>query len=267
VTRVSARDATLPIPAGMTDDRRQAIRRAAGRALVGGLTLAAFVAVLALMGGSFGDTEVQVILTSIGFAVASATAATGASLRLRVTSGLRALGTATVLASALAFVLLVVGLWMTGDEWGSESVWRAFGVAGVTALAGSHACVVLGARRPSDSDAVSALVFASLALAALDTLAAILPISDLVTEVSGDLAQPIAATVVLLVLTTILPPILRRMESPTATAPTTAMHRFAGEVEAVAERIEELNRGPSNRAPEIRREVERLRDLARSFQA
>jgi hypothetical protein len=169
--------------------------------------------------------------------------------------------------SGLAFVLLAVGLWTNIDDWGSEEVWRAFGVTGLLGIAGSHACVVLGARRPSDSDFTTALVFASLALAVFDTLAGILPISGLAEEVGGDTAQLLAATLVLLVLTSVLPPILRRTQRPAERAPATEMERFAGEVEALADRIDELNRGPSHRAPEIRREVERLRDLARSFQA
>jgi hypothetical protein len=251
----------------MTDQRRQSIRRAAGRALAAGLTIAALTAVVALVDGDFGDVQVRVILTSIGFAIASATAASGASQRLKASRVLRMVGTVTMLVSVLAFVLLAVGLWTTIDDWGNEDVWRAFGVSGLLAVAGSHACLVLGARRPSDGDFITALVFASLALAVLDTLASILPISGLAEEVGGDTAQLLAATLVLLVLTSVLPPILRRTQRPSETALQTEMQLFAGEVEAAADRIDELNRGPSHRAPEIRREVERLRDLARSFQA
>jgi hypothetical protein len=248
----------------MTDDRRQSIRRAAGQALVAGLTIAALTAVVALLSGNFGDTEVRVILTSIGFAVSGATAASGAGLRLRASGLLRALGTGTALLSGVAFALLVLGLWTNTDDWGSEGIWRAFGVSGLLAIAGSHACVVLGGRRPSDPDAVTALVFASLALAAFDAAGGILAICGFTAD---GMAQFFAATLVLLVLTTVLPPILRRIQQAPAPGPATPIQRFAGEVEAAADRIEELNRGPSNRAPEIRREVERLRSLARSFQA
>jgi hypothetical protein len=265
VRRSSAGDATLPIPVGMTDDRRQSIRRAAGQALVAGLTIAALTAVVALLTGSFDDTEVRVILTSIGFAITSSTAAAGAAQRFQPSARLRALGTATALLSGVTFVLLALGLWT--NDWGSEAIWRAFGCTGVLAVAGSHACLVLGARRSTDSDVVRLLVVASIALSALDTLGALLPISGLAEDVAGDAAQLLAAGLVLLVLTSVLPPILRRLQVASATAPTTAMQRFAGEVEAAAERIEELSRGPSNRAPEIRREAERLRDLARSFEA
>ena len=263
MTRASAADERLPISVRMTDDRRDAIKRAAGRALAGGLTVAALTAVVALLTGSFDDTEVRVILTSIGFAITSATASVGAGQRLGPTAGLRALGTATALLSGVTFVLLALGLW-TGD-WGSEGIWRAFGCTGVLAVAGAHACLVLGARRSTDGEGIRLLVLVSVGLAILDTVGALLPISGLTG--TGDLAQLFAATLVLLVLTSVLPSILRRTQRPAERAPATEMERFAGEVEALADRIDELNRGPSHRAPEIRREVERLRILARSFQA
>jgi hypothetical protein len=251
----------------MTDDPRASIKRAAGWALVTGLTIAALTAVGALLSGDFDEIELRVILTSIGFAIASSTAAAGAAQRFRPSAGLAALGTATALLSGLAFVLLVVGLWTNIDDWGSEEVWRAFGCTALLSIAGAHACLVLGARRSSDSDAVSALVFGSVAFAALDTLGGVLPISGLVDEVDENAAKVLAATLVLLVLTSVLPPILRRLQRGPSAARSTPLQRFAGEVEAVAQRIDELNRGPAVRAPEIRREVERLRELARSFQA
>jgi hypothetical protein len=245
--------------------RRDSIRRAAGQALVAGLTIAALTAVVALLTGSFDDTEVRVILTSIGFAVWSSTAASGAAQRLQPSAALRTLGAATMVFSGLAFALLAAGLWT--NDWGTEGIWRSFGCAAVLAVAGSHACLVLGARRRSDSDLVRSLVIASVALAALDTLGALLPITGVAEDAAGDMAQLFGASLVLLVLTSVLPPILRRIQAAPDRAPETAMQRFAGEVEAAADRIHELGSGPSNRAPEIRREAERLRDLARSFQA
>jgi len=234
---------------GVSEDPRGTIRRTAGWSLVGGLTIAALTAVVALLGGEVDDTELRVILTSIGFALLSSTAAVGAAQRLRASSGLRALGTATMMLSGAAFALL--------------------------AIACSHACVVLGARRASDSAVVDLLVFASLGLAALDTLGGLAPIAGLTDEVDEGWAKLLAATLVLLVLTSVLPPILRRLqEAPHAvpgkggaTSRREALDFLTGEVEAIANRLDELNREPGSRGPEIRREVERLRNLARSFQA
>lgn len=236
------------------------IRRFAGWALVAGLSLAAATAIVALLVGSFDDTELRVVLTSIGFAVCSSTGSSGATLRLRADGNLRALGTATLALSVTAFLLLVVGLWTNIDEWGSEGVWRAFGCTAVLGFAGAHASLVLGARRRSDSPAVHALTSLSVVLGALDAFGAILPISGIAENVGDGWARLFAAGLVLLLLTSVLPPILRRMQPPSA------LSFLAAEVVSIADRIEELNRGPGARAPEIRAEVERLRNLARTFE-
>lgn len=249
---------------------REQIRKAAGWGLVGGLSIAAFTAVVALIVGDFDDTEVRVILTSLGFATASSLAAVGAGQRYRASGALRALGTATAALAAVAFALLVAGLW-TGD-WGSEGIWRSWGCAALLAVAGSHACVVLGARRSSDTTLVSALVVTSIALAGIDTFGALLPISGLVEDVDDSLEELVqklfAVSLVLLLLTSLLPPLVRRLQ-PARERPaeprSDALGLLTEEVAEIADRIEELARGPGLRTPEIRREAERLRKLARSF--
>jgi hypothetical protein len=77
------------------NDARDKVRRAAGWALVGGLSVAALTAIAALLAGDFGETEWRVIFSSLGFAIASAVAASGATQRLRASGLLRDLGTAT----------------------------------------------------------------------------------------------------------------------------------------------------------------------------
>lgn len=253
------------------------IRRFAGWALVAGLSLAAATAIVALLAGSFDETELRVVLTSIGFAVCSSTGSSGATLRLRSDGSLRALGTATLALSVAAFLLLLAGLWTNMDSWGSEGVWRTFGCTAVLGFAGAHASLVLGARRRSDSAAVRALTSVSIVVGALDAVGVILPISGIAEDV-GEGARLFGAGLVLLVLTSVLPPILRRMQ-PAATgeppgtadrsvspAAPQALSLLAAEVVATADRIEELNRGPGVRAPEIRVEVERLRNLARALE-
>ena len=217
----------------------------------------------ALITGDIDDTDARVILSSLGFAISSAVAASGASQRLRASGALRHLGTATAAMAGTAFVLLLAGL-RTG-EWGSEGIWRGFGCAALLALAGSHACLVLGARRRSDSKPVDKLVAVSLLLAGIDTVGGLLPIAGLVDGVGEAGARLLAVTLVLLVLTTVLPPLVRRLDTRKP-ARSDAIGALTEEVETIADRIEDLARGPSPRTPEIRREAERLRDLARSFQ-
>jgi hypothetical protein len=83
-------------------DQRDRVRRVAGWSLVGGLSVAALTAVGALLAGDFGDTEWRVVLSSLGFAIASAVTASGATARLRSSSLLRIIGTATALFAGIA---------------------------------------------------------------------------------------------------------------------------------------------------------------------
>src|SRR5688500_6450499 len=89
-------------------------------ALVGGLSLAALVAVVALLTGEFGDTHARVVLTSLGFSIFTATASAGDVLRRRGAPQTSGIGIATTAVSALAFVLLLAALWrpepFEGDE-------------------------------------------------------------------------------------------------------------------------------------------------------
>ncbi len=239
------------------------IRRFAARALAGGLSLAALVAVIALLVGDLSDTDGKVILSSIGFALCSATGSSGAAARLR---GLELLGTVTLVSSVAAFGLLIAGLW-SGD-WGSEGIWRSFGCAGVIGLAGSHACVMLGARRRGDTEAVRRVTTAALWLGAIDAFGAILAISGLVSDVDEAWGRIFGAALVLLVLASVLPPILRRTQpAAPAAAQNGAGGSFAAQVVVIADRIAELNSDPGMRAPEIRAEIERLRRLAQSHES
>jgi hypothetical protein len=248
------------------------IRRFAGIALVTGLSCAAVAAVIALLTGSFSDGDARVILTSIGFAITSATGSAGAAARLRASTGLWLLGTATLLASVFGFLLLLAGLWTNMDNWGDETVWRAFGCIAVLGVAGAHSCVMLGALRSSDTEAVRLLTLSAVGLSAFDTLAVILPLLELVDDVDETWARIFGASLVLLILTSVLPSILRRIQ-PAALQPSAAAEGMAPEDEflataviRIADRIELLNSDPGNRAPEIHAEVRRLRKLAESFE-
>ncbi len=260
-------------------DQRAAVRRALSWALVGALCVAAITAIAAIMTGDFDDTDWRVIGTSLGFAVFSATAASGASLRFRDSGNLRALGVATMALSAVAFVLLLVAVWNDG----ADNEWRWFGSVALGALACSHVSLVSGALRSTDGPTVRTLSTASMALGLSDAFFGVLAVSRAVEEVEEGLGQMMAVLVILLLLTTALPPILRRLQrtglaadssargpapsagTPPSSCPAPAPMTLATEILAAADRIEALNGDPGNRAPEIRRECERLRELARSY--
>ncbi|MCA1682718.1 MAG: hypothetical protein LC685_01765 [Actinobacteria bacterium] len=266
------------VPPKKLIDQRASVRRVLSWALVAALCVAALTAIGAILSGDFDETDGRVIATSLGFAVFSATAASGASLRFREAERLRMLGLATMALSGISFVLLVVALWSDGDD----EAWRWFGSAALAALACSHGSLVSGALRPSDTAAVRALAIASIGLGVIDSFFGILALSGAVDDVGDGFGQLMAVLVVLLLLSTALPPILRRLqrpavapakneagEAPTATQLPTPSRRgsapppLAAEVLAAADRIEALNGDPGNRTPDIRRECERLRQLAR----
>ena len=266
------------VPPKSPVDERTSVRRALARALVAALCVAALTAVGAILSGDFDETDGRVIATSLGFAVFSATAASGAALRFRDSQNLRVLALATMALSAAGFLLLLVALWSDGDD----GAWRWFGSAALAALACSHASLVSSALRSSDGPAIEALAKASITVGVVDSFFGILAVSGAVDDVDGGFGRLMAVLVILLLLSTALPPILRRLQrtsvavAPRVGAPSTAAEAstpsrrnaaprpLATEVLAAADRIEALNGDPGNRAAEIRRECQRLRELARS---
>jgi hypothetical protein len=240
------------------------LRRLAWRGLVFGLCVAALAACVALLRGSLDETEERVILTSVGFSVFSSLAGASATARLSGSEAARALGAATVGLAGTAFLLFAIGIW--GDDWGSEGLWRAFGVAALLAVATAHAALVLASRRASDSETVRTLTAVSVGLGGLDALGALLPIVGLVDGIDEAGAQLLGVGLVLLVLTTALPPILRRIAQP-APVRGGAQGPLVDEVLQIADRLDALNSDPGNRAPEIRAEVARLRRLGESLRA
>ena len=231
--------------------------RLAGRALVGGLCVAASVAILAVLTGSFDDTDWRVVGASLGFSVLTSTAAAGAALRLREHEWARAVGTLTVAASVAALGLLFVALWFDDSE--SEGLWRAFGVAGLLALWTSHASLVLRALRPTDPPAVRRLTGVSIVTLGIDTWAGELALLGVLDDYDEGLARLLAALLVISLLSSALPPIVRRVRrsSPAVAAPSPSR----GLAEELAEAVERLQ--AMDLPPQARVEIDRLRRLAR----
>ena len=178
------------------------------RALVGGLCVAALAAIVALLGG-LGDTAWRVVGTSLGFSFYIALGAAGESLR-RNGSDPRGVGAATITLAGLSFLLLVIALWAP-DEY--DAVWRAWGACTLLALFGSHASVVLRARRSGDSSLIDKLVATSLLTAAIAALVGDVAIVGLLDDVEEDAwARGLGVVLVIAVLSTALQPILRRLD-------------------------------------------------------
>jgi len=243
------------------------VRRLAVRALVAGLCVAAATAIAALASGDFHDTHWRVIATSLGFSVFSALGASGNALWRQADDWRVAIGATTAAAALIAFVSLILVVWLNDD---GEALWRAFGIAGLLALWGSHASLVLRVQRRDDPPLISALVWTSIATAAFDMLVADVAILAIVDDVSEGFVRLAAVVLVIMVLSTALPPLLRRTAGSQARAASDAFGRPASapetkltmvtlsdELVAAASRLDAIK----TRA-DVRREADSLRDLA-----
>jgi hypothetical protein len=244
----------------MQEDHGPSIRRPLGWTLVVCLCCAAVVAILALLSGSFDDTDWRLIGTSLSFAVYSALAASGAALRINEHPAALPLGVATAATAAIGFVLVLAVLWLEDP---GDDLLRTWGVVTIAALVCSHAAIVLRGSRATDTRAISLLVVASIGLAALDGTVGSLTTAGAVDVDEDDPgARWMAVTVVLLLLTTGLPPILRRLSRTTGTLPQAwggTGESLAEAVIAAADRIERLDDPAA-----VRAECRRLRELARA---
>jgi hypothetical protein len=143
----------------------------------------------------------------------------------------------------------------------------------VSAVAGSHACLTLGPLRPADTELVRLLSLSAVGLAVFDALAVILPLAEVIEDIEDPWPRIFGASLVLLVLTTVVPPVLRPMQPSPKAVPSADGDRggadefLAGAVIRIADKIEVLNGDPGNRAPEIQAELNRSRKLARSFES
>jgi hypothetical protein len=228
-----------------------ALRTAAGWAFVAGLCVAALVAIVALLNGSFDDDDLRVVGTSLGFSVFSSTGAAGSSLRRRPDTWQWAFGTATMASAVAAFGLLLLVLWGDGS-------WRSFGVAGLIALWSGHASLVLGGLRPGDSALIRMLAGAAVVTLGVDAAVGVLALVGSLddTDLEG-IGQLLAALLVVALLSTALPPVLRRLQG-VGEPRRRSRNGLADGVTAVADRL-----GAMDLPPQARAEIARLRELVR----
>ena len=227
------------------------------RALIAGLCVAAAAAIAALLTGDLSDTHLRIVGTSLGFSFFTGLGAAGDSLRRDTRDWRARVGLGTSALALISFLLLVLAIWF-GDD--SDGLWQAWGACGLAALGGSHASLVLRGQRPSDSPLVSFLVWTSVVTATFDTAVGVIWIISLV-DVEGDIVTLIGVVLVVTVLTTALPPIMRRLNR--TPVPADAFGRritgaeLADELTAAAGRLERVE-SPGD----ARREAATLRELA-----
>jgi hypothetical protein len=247
-------------------DSAVSLRRTVLLALAVGLSVAAIVAVAGILTRSFDRTDLRLVGTSLGFSIFSALGAAGTKAERRGIAP-TGLGRVTTMAAVLSFALLLVALWINQGA----AVWRAFGTVGVATLAGSHACLVLSNRRDTDSSLINGLAATSIATGSIDSLLGALAITGAIARVDSGYVRLLAVLVIVMLLTTALPPILRRLPSKTGhaaaglpgTPPAAGPHdQHAVDLLAIAARLDRLVPHAGEAAKQIQAETAHLRRMA-----
>jgi hypothetical protein len=181
------------------------LRRFLLLSVVTALSLTALIAIAAVLGGSFGDTEWRVLATTGGFALASLFAMRGTILLDRGQN--RRLGWAVVGLSALAFVLLLKVVWI--DDGDSAVTWKALAISAGFAGALGQIATSIARRRPTDPPSLRPLTWAAGACAL--TVEALIAYAALFEVDNGDYYRFLAAVFILDVLLVALESVVRRL--------------------------------------------------------
>jgi hypothetical protein len=176
-------------------------------ALVASLCVTAVIAIATLLFAEFDETTRRILGTTALLSLASLLALPAGVLLDRRTAV--PLAWSTIAAAVVAFVLAMVAIWgARGEEWLSQLTWTCWLAAG----AGAQACGVTSLLRSGDSRRIRILYGASIVLATL--LAALIALAIWVEPESSTFVRVTGAVAVAAVLTSLLQPILRRVERP-----------------------------------------------------
>ncbi len=180
-------------------------------ALVVSLCITGVLAIGTLLFSEFGERSDKILGTTALLSLASLLALPAGVLldRRRATI----LAWAIIASCAAGFVLAMVAVWGEAAEWVDKLAWT-FGLA---AGAGSHAAATTTWQRPSEGRRLRALYVSAIVLVV--TLAVLFAVLIWAEVDSVGYGRILGATAVAALLTTLLQPILRRMEAPPARRP------------------------------------------------
>lgn len=187
----------------MTSD---ALRRLSLRLFMAFLCFAALLAIIAVLGGGFGEIQLKIILSSLALAGANVCGMSCAAYMQR--RGRHPLPLAGIACAALAALLVIGGLWVESSD---ETFWKAAFSLVVVSVALSHACGLLIPRLAASHRPVQ---LAGVAGAALLAALILIPLWGEVTD-SG-YYRFLAVVVIITVLLSLIVPLLARMK-PAAT--------------------------------------------------
>ncbi|HWL61026.1 MAG TPA: hypothetical protein VNQ48_09110, partial [Microbacteriaceae bacterium] len=205
------------------------IRRAAIIVVIASLVIAALLGIISLIGGTFGDLQGKILLTTLTIGLFGITILCHLAI---VSRAARVVGYVGLVASLAAIVPPLTLIWTPWELLGSsDGWWRAFGVLTVLAvsLAQTNLLLLLVAR---PQRAVRVILVATLAMMTIVAIMIILPIltdGDIPGRAGDDYWRWFAAIAILDVLGTITLPVIGLVLKPrgaVATAPTNAPPPF-----------------------------------------
>lgn len=114
-----------------------AMRRLFLKVFIGFLTLTALVAIVAVLSGSFGHTQIKVLVTCLVITAGSICAMSCAAYMER--QGVREVGLLGILTAVVAVALVSIGAWA---EIKDATFWKTAAISGVMAAAVAHGCLL-----------------------------------------------------------------------------------------------------------------------------
>ena len=199
-------------------------------AALAALGLSAALAILILLFGEFGGTQVRILATTFSISGYSLLMLPGALLAERRRA--RTLALANVAWAAIAFVLVLLVIWVDS---GSDSLGRLLGTATAIAFALAQVAAMTVWRRDGDSVALRRVFLAATATVAV---VAALVVYALWAEPDSEVfARVVASLAVLDVFLVILQPLLRRLRGGDD-AVTVVLEGTREQVEAALARVE-----------------------------
>lgn len=125
-------------------------------AAIGALSITALIAVVALLAGDFGDTELRILATTGGFGFSSLLAMRGTALldqRRYVPLGRTVAG-----MSVLSFLCELWILWLDND---SEAAWKSYVCTVAIAAALAQVAGMVSSTRPDDPPSIAPAIWAA----------------------------------------------------------------------------------------------------------
>lgn len=178
-----------------------AMRRLFLKVFIGFLTLTALVAIVAVLSGSFGNTQIKVLVTCLVITAGSICAMSCAAYMER--QGVREVGLLGILTAVVAVALVSIGAW---GEIKDATFWKTAAISGVMAAAVAHGCLLRLPELAKDyrwTQVVAAVLIGLLALQA--TIAIWGEVND------QGFYRAMAALSVLVVLASLVVPICKKL--------------------------------------------------------